>query len=83
MIRVTRDTVDPLFCVLRFGPGLEETGGSLLMAGDTESNIDLIVLIFLNRRARGEGQSEDNKTHESKTNFHLSSSNMSHRVATE
>jgi len=55
MIRVAGDAVHPFLCMLRFDPGLEETGGSLLMAGDAESDIDLLVFILLNRHTRNEG----------------------------
>jgi hypothetical protein len=41
MVDVAGDTVNPLPGMLRFHPGLEKPRGPFLVAGDTESYIDL------------------------------------------
>jgi hypothetical protein len=83
VVRVAGDTVDPLFRMLRFSPGLEETGSSLLMAGDAVSDIDLLITGFFRRRAHGEGKAEDKETRKSVERFHSAASSMNRQVATK
>jgi hypothetical protein len=75
VVRVAGDAVNPFLRMLRFSPGLEEGGSSLLMAGDAVPDIDFLVPGFLRRRAHGEGQAEDKKTHKTMERFHSAASN--------